>query len=100
MQSVRSGKGRRACSMNERVFFIGAYTVIVLLTLLVLYPLVYIVASSFSSPEAVTTGKVILWPVDFSLEGYKRVWADSDIWRAYANTLLYESPAFSARKLK
>ncbi len=39
--------------------------------LVVIYPLVYIISSSFSSGNAVSTGRVVLWPVDFSLEGYK-----------------------------
>ena len=57
--------------------------------LLVLYPLIYIVSSSFSSGEAVTTGKVLLWPVDFSLRGYEIVFSYSSVWTGYLNTIFY-----------
>ena len=43
---------------------------------------------SFSSGNAVSAGRVVLWPVDFSLEGYKAVFNKSDIWPAYLNTIL------------
>ena len=51
-------------SASEKIFYTITYTIITLLMLVVLYPLIYVVACSFSSPNAVITGKVILWPVD------------------------------------
>lgn len=56
---------------------------------IVLYPLIYIVSSSFSSTRAVTSGRVWLLPVEPSLEGYKAVFAYKDIWIGYANTFYY-----------
>lgn len=76
-------------SMDDRVFYGICYAFAILLTLLVLYPLIYIVSCSFSSGQAVSSGKVFLWPVGFSLEGYRRVVTYDGIWRAYGNTLLY-----------
>jgi multiple sugar transport system permease protein/putative aldouronate transport system permease protein len=38
---------------------------------------------------AVSTGKVVLWPVDFSVEGYKRVFGYAKIWIGYRNTVFY-----------
>ena len=52
------------------------------------YPLIYVLSASFSSGNAVSAGRVVLWPVDFSLEGYKAVFNKSDIWPAYLNTIL------------
>ncbi len=54
-----------------------------------LYPLVYIVSSSLSSVKAVLSGRVWLWPVDFSLDGYRAVINYSKTWIGYANTLVY-----------
>ena len=76
-------------SIDDRVFYGICYAFAILLTLLVLYPLIYIVSCSFSSGQAVSSGKVFLWPVGFSLEGYRRVVTYDGIWRAYGNTLLY-----------
>ena len=57
--------------------------------LIILYPLVYVLSSSFSSGAAVTGGRVLLWPVDFSMEGYKVVFAYRNVWVGYANTIFY-----------
>lgn len=55
----------------------------------VLYPMIYILSASFSSPIAVTGGRVFLWPVDFSLEGYKAVFKRPEIITGYMNSLYY-----------
>ncbi len=84
-----TARKRIRLSPGEKIFYICAYAFVTLLALLVLYPLIYIVSASFSSASAVSTGRVILWPVEPSIEGYKRVFADSDIWRSYGNTIFY-----------
>ncbi len=57
--------------------------------LVVLYPLVYIVSSSFSNARAVMAHKVWLWPVDFDLTAYKSVFTNKQIGTGYMNSLLY-----------
>lgn len=74
---------------QDKIFYAIVYTVIVLLTLSVLYPIIYILSSSFSSGEAVSSGKVLLFPVDFSLAGYRRVFENSRVWVGYRNTIFY-----------
>lgn len=61
----------------------------VVFAVLILYPLIYVVSSSFSSGQAVTTGKVLLWPVDFSLTGYQLVFSHKTVWMGYLNTIIY-----------
>ena len=53
----------------DRVFMVGVYILLSIFLLVVLIPLIYIVSSSFSDPTAVSSGRVFLWPVDFTLEG-------------------------------
>ena len=60
-----------------------------LLVVMILYPLVLVVSSSVSDPLAVASGKVVLLPKGFTLEGYKRVFQDGTIMLGYANTLFY-----------
>ncbi|MDD6883970.1 MAG: carbohydrate ABC transporter permease [Eubacteriales bacterium] len=86
---VRRRKNKVRNSLDDRIYYVFCYAFCILLTLLVLYPLIYIVSCSFSSGQAVSSGKVFLWPVGFSLEGYRRVVTYDGIWRAYGNTLLY-----------
>ena len=74
---------------EDRAFYIGIYAIIILLSVTVLYPIIYVISSSFSSGAAVSTGQVILWPVDFSIEGYRRVFQYDRVWIGYRNTIFY-----------
>lgn len=76
-------------SRNDRIFYAVTNTIMIILTIIVLYPMIYVVSSSFSSSSAVQSGRVFLWPVDFSLEGYKAVLTNRDIGTGYKNSLIY-----------
>ena len=54
-----------------------------------LLPLIHVVACSFSSVDQVIAGNVGLFPVDFSIEGYKEVFAEDKLWRGFGNSLFY-----------
>ena len=82
-------KRRKIKSKNDRVFYIVIGVIITILTIAVLYPIIYIISASFSSSNAVAEGRVWLWPVDFSLEAYKAVFDYSDLWLGYRNTIFY-----------
>ena len=75
--------------LEDKIYYAVVYTILVLLGLSVLYPLVYIVSASFSSPNAVSTGKVVLFPVELSIKGYSTVFANKRVWIGYKNTLIY-----------
>lgn len=74
---------------QDRLFYTICYSLATVLTLLVLYPIVYIVSASFSSGNAVAQGKVWLWPVDFCLDGYIAILKYKNIWIGYRNTIFY-----------
>jgi putative aldouronate transport system permease protein len=76
-------------SFGDRLFLAGIYLILTIVLLIVLYPLVYIISSSFSSPLAVSSGRVWLWPVDFSLRGYEVTLGNPQILTGYANSLFY-----------
>lgn len=63
--------------------------VLTLFFLAVLYPCVFVLSASFSSGDAVQAGKVVLLPVDFSLEGYKSVFNTPNVWIGFRNSLFY-----------
>ncbi|MDY2727764.1 MAG: carbohydrate ABC transporter permease [Candidatus Onthovivens sp.] len=54
-----------------------------------LLPLIHVIACSFSSVDQVIAGNVGLFPVDFSIEGYKEVFAEDKLWRGFGNSLFY-----------
>jgi len=70
-------------------WFFGLFCHIILLTvaIAVLYPLLYIVSASFSSSLAVMQGRVWLFPVDPTLDGYNAVFRSSQVPRGFLNSL-------------
>ena len=81
--------GMKKRGMSDKTFNAIVMAIMISFLVIVLYPLIYVVSSSFSSGTAVTTGRVLLWPVDFSVEGYKIVFSNKQVWVGYANTVFY-----------
>lgn len=68
----------------------GIINVLLLLTIVaVLYPLWFVVIASFSNPNAVAGGEVLLLPKDVTFAGYAKVFANQRIWQGYLNTIIY-----------
>ena len=76
-------------SRGDKVYLAFNGTFLTIFFLMVAYPLIYIISSSFSSTDAVISGHVWLLPVDFSLDGYKAVFEYSPIWIGYFNSIFY-----------
>jgi multiple sugar transport system permease protein/putative aldouronate transport system permease protein len=74
---------------GDRVFVAINYVVLSVYLVVVLYPLVYIVSASFSSPAAVTSGLVRLWPVEPTAIAYETVFKDPAIVRGFLNSVFY-----------
>lgn len=72
---------------SDRLFFFIIYAISVFAFVVTLYPFVYITSVSISSQVAVSKGQVYLWPIGFSLNGYRYILSFSAIWRAYGNTI-------------
>lgn len=76
-------------STSDKIYYTICYIIITLLTVIVLYPLIYILSASISNAESVISAKMWLWPVDISLIGYKYVLKYKYIWIGYRNTIFY-----------
>ena len=76
-------------SVGDRIFTVINAAILILIFIITLYPLIYVVSASISSPDAVASGKMLLWPVDVTLDGYKYILKYNDIWLGYANTIFY-----------
>ena len=63
---------RKGLTQDRVVYFIN-YVMLTVLLVVVLYPLIYIVSCSFSSGDALVSGKVKLFPVAPTLQSYKAV---------------------------
>lgn len=89
MATASKTKARIRESRGDRIFNAVNYTILTIFLLIVLYPLVYVVSASLSDGSAVIAGKVVLWPVDFSLLAYKKIFEYDSIWTGYGNSLYY-----------
>ena len=76
-------------SQGDKAFVIFVGIILTLFFIAVLYPCVFVISASFSSGTAVQSGRVVLFPVDFSLDGYKTVFNTPTIWTGYRNSILY-----------
>lgn len=74
---------------SDLVFNVINTILLTIVFLIVAYPLIYVISASFSSSTAIIQGKVKLLPVDFSLEGYKAVFAYKAVISGYLNSLFY-----------
>ena len=74
---------------GDRAFYAVNAVLLALLALIVIYPLYFIIIASFSDPDAVLGGRVILYPVQVTFEGYAKILQRTDVWRGYLNTIIY-----------
>ena len=58
-------------------------------TILILYPLYFCVIASFSSPSEIALGNVVGWIKGFTLDNYKYILKESQLWVGYKNTIIY-----------
>lgn len=76
-------------SLGEKVFGVFNTIFMVLLIFLTIYPLWYVLVSSFSSPIAVAAGWTALLPSGLTFASYQKVASIPYIWTSYANTIFY-----------
>lgn len=76
-------------SLDDRIVDTLVYVLGTLITVIAAYPLIFVLSASFSEPSSVITGKVVLWPVNFTVEGYKTILEYAGIWTGYRNTIFY-----------
>lgn len=78
-------------SRGDRIFNIVNHFLLIIITLIVIYPLVFVLSASFSDPQAVLRGEMFLWPKGINFHSYEKIFQNKDILRGYTNTLIYTS---------
>ncbi|MCT1901402.1 carbohydrate ABC transporter permease [Oceanobacillus sojae] len=76
-------------SLSDKAFDRLNFLFVLLITIIIIYPLIFVISASISDPHAVNTGKMWLWPVDVTFEGFQRVFQNDAIWIGYKNTIIY-----------
>lgn len=70
-------------SFGRKLFLICNFIFLASVSLLCLMPIIHILALSFSSGQAASAGKVILWPVEFTTAAYANVFGKPEYLRAF-----------------
>lgn len=76
-------------SYNDKIFDIINVLLMCILVVIFVWPLWFIVIASFSDPNEVWLGHVLLLPKGFTTIAYQAVAEYGDIWIGYRNTILY-----------
>lgn len=76
-------------STGRIVFEVFNILFMIFLCVIMLYPFLNVVASSFSNNSAVARGLVTFYPIGFNTEAYNTVLTYKHIWNGYANTIAY-----------
>ena len=74
---------------TNTIYTVVVYTIAILAALVWIYPLIFVVSASFSDPEALLAGEVVLFPKGFNVNAYKYIFQDKNIMTGYANTIFY-----------
>lgn len=76
-------------SRGERLFNIINHLFLLLVSLVAIYPFIYVLAASLSHADAVAAGQVVLLPKALTLNSFRKVMEIPNLWRSYANTFFY-----------
>lgn len=82
-------KSNNTTGFSEKTSDIILVIICAVALFVVAYPLYYILIASVSNPYDVYAGKTFLLPSQFTLDGYKAVFADSRIVTGYINSIKY-----------
>ncbi|MGM0123176.1 hypothetical protein IGI37_000542 [Enterococcus sp. AZ194] len=83
------GKMKYISTKSDKVFDVINIIVITLLTLVLLYPIVFVVMASFSNPNKIYEVPLLLWPRGFNINGYTEILKNKDILVGFKNAVLY-----------
>lgn len=80
---VRRGSNEKV-SLSDKGFDVLNKIFLTFIVILIVYPLVFVISASISDPLAVSSGKMWLWPVDITFEGYRKILQNDSIWLGIA----------------
>lgn len=75
-------------TLSSKICYILIIAVVLLFSLSCLLPLIYTLALSLSSKEAVAAGQVGFWPVGFTLVNYKEIMKDIQFFRSFLTAVI------------
>ena len=87
---LAAGRKRKISETRaDRVFDVMNYVILTICLMLVAYPLYFVVIASISDPVDVNAGKVILYPVKATMDGYRRILEYYFLFRVFGISLFF-----------
>ena len=84
---MKAKKRKMKRSRANLIFDTVNMLIMLFVVVIMLYPMWFVLIASFSDPNSVSLGKVILLPDRFTLYSYINVMSADRIWTGYANTI-------------
>lgn len=81
-------KSMKRMSHGDMIFEVVNCIFLLIISIVILYPLIYVLSASFSDPMAVTSGKMVFLPVDITLDNYVQVFKNRNIVLGFRNSLI------------
>lgn len=76
-------------SYSNKIFNVVNVMLMAVLLVIFVWPLWFVVIASFSDPNLVNSGEVLMFPKGITLGGYERMLEYKQIWVGYANSTYY-----------
>lgn len=74
-------------SFGEKVFYFCNYVFLTLCVIVAVFPIIHVIATSFSSSNAIASGKVFFYPVEATFDSYREIFRDGNVLRSLNNTI-------------
>lgn len=88
---MKTNKKKVKRSRSNLIFDTVNMFIMLFVVAIMVYPIWFVLIASFSDPNSVGLGKVVLWPDRFTLYSYINVFNAEKIWIGYANTIFNTS---------
>jgi len=88
-RKAKENHGKKPQSFGDKMFDVGVLILLIIISVIVVYPMIFVVSCSFSDPQLVLAGEISLLPKGLTLEGYKMVLTYHKLGVAFRNTIIY-----------
>ncbi|MGG1516401.1 carbohydrate ABC transporter permease [Paenibacillus oryzisoli] len=76
-------------SLSSKILDIAVHAVMIVILIVTIYPVLYVLSASLSSPTAYNLGKVTIFPVDVTLKAYRLIWEAKTVPLSFLNSVVY-----------
>ncbi len=89
----------RSRTFRDRMDSVLIYAGLTLFAFIAILPFLHTIARSFSAEAPITRAEVYIWPVNPTLDAYKRLITGGPFWRAYWNSFIITSVGTATQML-